>query len=108
MGNNQVYLSHIFEAIEKIEQYLSGKSQEILFQDDMRLDAVVRELEIIGEAAKNISADFCKKNPSIPWQDMVGMRNRLIHEYFGVDRKVVWDTCKTDLPILKKLLSPII
>lgn len=108
MGNNQAYLSHILDAIGKIEQYLAGKGHENLFQDDMLLDAVVRELEIIGEAANNVSAEFCKQHPSVPWQSMTGMRNRLIHEYFGVDRKVVWDTCKGDLPPLKKLIASIL
>jgi uncharacterized protein with HEPN domain len=102
MDNNRVYLSHILDAIEKIEGYLSGKSYKDLFQDSMLLDAVVRELEIIGEAANNISLEFCQQHLSIPWQSMTGMRNRLIHEYFGVDRKVVWDTCQIDLPPLKR------
>lgn len=108
MGNDQVYVRHILDAIEKIERYLAGESLEILFQDEMLLDAVVRELEIIGEAAKNVSKEYRQKNPSMPWQSMTGMRNRLIHEYFGVDRKVVWDTCQTDIPELKKLVLNIL
>jgi len=55
-----------------------------------------------------MSNDFCKKRSQVPWQSMVGMRNRLIHEYFGVDKKVVWDTCQVDLPPLKTLLSPLV
>jgi uncharacterized protein with HEPN domain len=108
MNNDLVYLHHIIDALEKIGRYLTGKSLKDLFLDDMLLDAVVRELEIIGEAAKNISNEFQKNNPSIPWQSMTGMRNRLIHEYFGVDKKVVWDTCQIDLPELKKLISVVL
>ena len=108
MSNDLIYLHHIFDAIEKIERYLTEKVIGDLFKDDMLLDAVVRELEIVGEAAKNISAEFLKKNSSIPWQSMTGMRNRLIHEYFGVDRKVVWDTCQVDLPELKKIVLAVL
>lgn len=68
------------------------------------VDAVVRELEIIGEAAGQCNEDFKKNNPEVPWKEAIGMRNRLIHEYFGVDLSVVWTTCMEDLPILKSAL----
>jgi uncharacterized protein with HEPN domain len=108
MGNDLVYLHHIIDALDKIATYLKGKTETDLFREDMLLDAVVRELEIIGEAANNISTEFQKKNAAIPWPSMTGMRNRLIHEYFGVDKKVVWNTCQTDLPELKKLISSLL
>jgi len=74
----------------------------------MLLDAVVRKLEIIGEATNNLSDTFKDSHPEIIYRDIVDMRNFLIHEYFGINPKVVWDTCKTDLPVLKKQLLDIL
>lgn len=108
MRNDKVYLQHIVDAIAKIETYLKGASFESFSKNEMMVDAVVRELEIIGEAANNISEGFKEDHPPIPWDEMIGMRNRLIHEYFGVNKKIVWETCQTDLKELefqlKKLL----
>lgn len=108
MKNELVYLRHIIDAVEKIERYLADTSYKSFSENDMLIDAVVRELEIIGEAAGNISTSFHKKYPEVPWSKMIGMRNRLIHEYFGVNKKVVWETCITDLKELKKLILPIL
>ena len=105
MKDDLVYLKHIREAIEKINSYLEGVKLEDFLESDLVLDAVVRELEIIGEAAKNVSAGFKKKNPSVPWSEMMSMRNRLIHEYFGVNKEIVWDTCQTDLKELSLKLE---
>ncbi len=99
-----VYVKHIIEAIDKIEKYLGGSSYEEFSRNDMLVDAVVRELEIIGEAASNFSEEFRNHYPNIPFRDITDMRNFLIHEYFGVNTKIVWETCQTDLPNLKKLL----
>lgn len=74
----------------------------------MMIDAVVRELEIIGEAAKNLSEDFRRKYPKFPLRESADMRNFLIHEYFGVNSKIVWNTCKNDLPDLKKQTENIV
>ncbi|KAF0134125.1 MAG: Nucleotidyltransferase [Candidatus Saganbacteria bacterium] len=108
MRDDRVYLKHITEAIDKVKRYISGNSFESFCNNDMLLDAVVRELEIIGEAANNISKEFQEKNPELPWILIIGMRNRLIHEYFGVNKKIVWETCQTDLKQLEKLLLPLI
>jgi uncharacterized protein with HEPN domain len=89
------------DAIEKIERYLAATDYETFAGDDMKIDAVVRELEIIGEAAKNLSASFTDEHPDIPWRRIKAMRNVLIHQYFGVNLKVVWDTCQSNLPQLK-------
>lgn len=104
MKENKFYIQHIIEAISKIEKYLVNESLESFSKNDLVLDAVLRELEIIGEAACNVKEEFQEKNSNIPWGKMIGMRNRLIHEYFGVDKKVVWETCKSDLPELKNNL----
>ena len=69
---------------------------------------VVRELEIIGEAAKNVSETYRKKHQKIQWNEMIGMRNRLIHEYFGLNKSIVWETCESDLKELKKQITNLI
>jgi uncharacterized protein with HEPN domain len=109
MKDDLVYLQHILlESIDKIERYLKDTSFESFMFNDMQIDAVVRELEIIGEAANNVSEQFQSEHPAVPWSEMVGMRNRLIHEYFGVNTKIVWETCQSDLKDLKKFIKPLI
>lgn len=108
MKDDIAYLRHVLEAIEKIERYLSGVSYEAFIENDMMVDAVVRELEIIGQAARNVSMKLKGQHPEVAWDKAVGMRNFLIHEYFGVDRKIIWETCKMELSILKNLLLPIL
>lgn len=107
MKSDQVYIQHILDAIQKIEKYIQGADFEAFSNNSMMCDAVAKELEIIGEAASKCSASFRKEHPKIPWSEVVGMRNRLIHEYFGVDLDVVWTTCQEDLPLLKKVLAEI-
>ncbi len=108
MKDDTVYLRHIYEAIEKVERYLSDGSFDSFSQNNMMVDAVVRELEIIGEAAGNLSNSFCEKHQQIPWSEVMGMRNVLIHEYFNVDLPIVWDTCKKNLPELKSFIADIL
>src|SRR3989344_9351687 len=105
MKDNSVYLNHILEAIAKIEKYIKGFDYDSFESDDKTIDAVVRELEIVGEAAKHVSDSLKDEHPEIPWSKMMGIRNRLIHEYFGVNKKIIWETCETDLPALKKLIT---
>jgi len=108
MKNDITYLTHITEAIESIEEYLQGVEYNDFVSNKMMLDAVVRELEIIGEASNNLSNDFRSKHTEILWQRIKNMRNFLIHEYFGVNKKVVWDTCKNDIPELKAFIKKIL
>jgi len=105
IDRDKVYLGHILEAIETTEEFLKNKSFADLSSDQLLIAGAVRELEIIGEAANQISAEFKGKHPEIEWHRMVGMRNRLIHEYFEVDLKVVWQTAKEDLPKLKEQIK---
>jgi uncharacterized protein with HEPN domain len=105
MKSDSTYLAHIREAIETIQDYLECLSYEQFESNKMAMDAVVRELEIIGEASNNLSADFRARHPDMLWRRMKDMRNFLIHEYFGVNAKVVWDTCKNDLPSLKGFIA---
>jgi uncharacterized protein with HEPN domain len=74
----------------------------------MAHDAVVRQIEIIGEAARNVSAEFQEKYPKLPWAKMIGIRNKVIHEYFNVNYSVVWDTINEDLPLLKRSIKKIL
>ncbi len=105
MKNDKTYLRHIIDAIGKAREYVAGKSYDEFTQNSLIVDGVVRELEIIGEASSNITEAFQEAHLEIPWSRMIGMRNRLIHEYFGVDKKVVWDTVANDLPELRKDLE---
>jgi uncharacterized protein with HEPN domain len=108
MKDNTLYLGHIIDAIEKIDRYISGVDFNDFASNDMMIDAVVRELAIIGEATNNLSEDFRRNRPDIPFRDIIDMRNILIHDYAGVNTKVVWDTCKKNLPELKKFVTDIL
>lgn len=105
MKDNNIYLKHILEAIQNIEEYIEDLDFNAFSGDKKTIDAVVRELEIIGEAANNLNDEFKKNYQEIPFRDMIDMRNVLIHEYFGINKKVVWDTCKIDLPKLKEIIE---
>jgi uncharacterized protein with HEPN domain len=93
-------LEDILEAIEKIRNYTAGMTFEIFAADNKTIDAVIRNLEVIGEATASVPEDFQNGHPEIPWADMRAMRNVLIHEYFGVSVPIVWDTIGRDLPAL--------
>jgi len=108
MKNDKVYIEHILEAIQTIETYMVGLDFETFLQNKMASDAIIRELEIIGEASNNISEEFQEENSDVPWRKIIGIRNTLIHEYFGVNKKVVWDTCEKDLPELKKFMEAVL
>ena len=108
MRNDRAYLIHIREAIESIEEYLENVTYEKFTSNKMIIDAVVRELEIVGEASNNLSDEFRENHPEILWRKMKNMRNFLIHEYFGVNTKIVWSSCKEDLPKLKKLIDDLL
>jgi uncharacterized protein with HEPN domain len=103
-----LFLADIVEAIEKIERYTKDISLENLVEDTKTMDAVVRNLEVIGEAVKNLDSKIIKAHPEIDWRGIAGMRDRLTHGYFGVDPKVVWETIQQKTPELKKKVQNIL
>ena len=105
MRNDRNYLTHIRDAIETIEEYIEGVTYEQFVSNKMLIDAVVRELEIVGEASNNLSQQFRQDHADIQWRRMKDMRNFLIHEYFGVNTKLVWHTCQNDIPVLKNFIE---
>lgn len=105
--NDHVYLEHILESIRKVEDFINGVTKFEFDQSVLIQDAVIRNIEIIGEATKKISKQFTQLHPEIPWQDMAGMRDKLIHDYLDVDLEVVWKTVESDLPLLKELIQKI-
>ncbi|OGQ53187.1 MAG: hypothetical protein A3J24_09785 [Deltaproteobacteria bacterium RIFCSPLOWO2_02_FULL_53_8] len=97
----KLYLADIIDSIVKIERYTHGTTLEEFMRDDKTLDAVLRNLEVIGEASKNLPDGIRKDNPRVDWKSASEMRNKLIHEYFGVSVRIVWETIKEDLPPLR-------
>jgi len=104
----KLYLKDILEAMESIEKFVQGMDFERFKKDDKTVSAVIRKFEIIGEATKQIPDEIRKSHPGIPWKEMAGMRDRLIHFYFGVDYKLVWETIKKRLPKIKPQIGQIL
>ena len=102
------FLKDILDAIEKIEEFVDDMSFEEFIKDDKTVSAVIRKLEIIGEATKHLPAELRKKYPDLPWSSMAKLRDRLIHGYFVVDHEIVWNVIKKELPLLKPKLEKIL
>jgi uncharacterized protein with HEPN domain len=98
----------LLEAIERIGNYIEGFEPAAFIIDKKTQDAVVRQLEIIGEAAANLTSELRRKNPHVAWRDAAAARNRLIHGYFDVDAEIVWDIVQNDLPVLKSQIETIL
>ena len=92
------YLHDLLDASEKVAEFIRGMTQSQFLEDEKTQFAVVRGLEIIGEAAKKIPASVKAKYPQVPWREVAGMRDKLVHDYFGVNAEVVWRTAVEDLP----------
>jgi uncharacterized protein with HEPN domain len=108
MRDYRLYLDDIAESIKRIEKYTRRMTLNKIKKDTLALDGVVHNLEIIGEAVKNIPAQVKERNPEIEWKKIAGFRDILAHEYFGVDLEVVWDVVINKLPILKKEVNRIL
>ncbi len=96
-----IYLHHVLDAIAKIEEYLTNYDENDFHKTSLVQDGVIRQLMIIGEAIKQLSPDFRQQHPQVPWKDIAGMRDKLVHDYLGVDLDEVWLTTQDDLPNLK-------
>ena len=107
MTGDSVYLQHILDSIVKIQAY-TAVGEEQFFAEPHWQDAVIRQLEIIGEAAKHVSAEYRVLNPEIPWRRMSGMRDVLIHNYMGVDIAVIWEVSQRSLPELRTQIEAIL
>jgi uncharacterized protein with HEPN domain len=102
---NKVRLLHIMDAIIEIENYTLNVDKETFVKNSMMFNATLRQLEIIGEASNRLSEDFIFDNPEIPWVRIIGLRNLLIHEYFGIDDITIWNVITINLPFLKEKIS---
>ena len=108
MRDFSLYLSDILKALEAIESFVEGLSFEDFKKDDKTSSAVIRKFEIIGEAAKQVPGSVKKKYPAVPWKEMAGMRDKLIHFYFGVNHDLLWQTIKNRIPEIKPVISQIL
>lgn len=103
MNRDEVYLRHILDAIGKIESYTGVGKEEFMAATHWQ-DATIRNLEIIGEAVKRLSDDFKSRNTNIPWRNIAGLRDVLIHDYMGIDLVTIWNVVQFNLPALKKVI----
>lgn len=108
MRDIKLYLKDIIEAMSAIERFVEGIDFDTFKNDDMRSSAVIRKFEIIGEATKNIPEEIRKLKPEIPWKEMAGFRDKLIHFYFGIKYELVWSTIKNRIPMIKSLIQEIL
>jgi len=108
MRKDKAYLQHMLDAISDIEKFVENVTQDAFFKNKEKQYAVLRALEIIGQATKNLSKGLKGKHHEVPWRDIAGMRDKLIHEYFGVNLELVWETIRNNLPELKKQIDRIL
>lgn len=102
-----VFVRHMLESIELIQKYLDNKKEDDFLDSGFLQDAVIRRLEIIGEAAKNLPLDLMQSYPKVPWSEIIRMRDKLAHRYFGVNLELAWQVVSDDLPELKRQLIKI-
>jgi uncharacterized protein with HEPN domain len=104
----KLFIKDIISAMKSIEEFVEGLSLDEVKEDDKTSSAVIRKFEIIGEATRHVPEDLKEKYPDIPWKRMAGMRDRLIHAYFGVDYRLVWEAIKIDIPKLRPRLEEVL
>jgi uncharacterized protein with HEPN domain len=107
LRNDREWLLDILDALKKIEKY-SSRGYDAFAEEELLQIWVIHYLEVVGEASNHISKALLEKHTDIPWADIVGLRNILVHQYFGIDLKRVWETVEVDLPVLKKRIEEIL
>jgi uncharacterized protein with HEPN domain len=105
--DDRVYLQHIRDALEDVTAYC-GSDHDAFVNDRMRQDATLRKLEVIGQAVKNLSEDTKSRQPEIPWKQTAGMRDKVIHDYFGVNLEIVWAVVHQELPKLRVAIDSLL
>ena len=108
MKDDSIYLEHIEQNLKRIILYASGMTKEEFLENTQLQDACIRQIEIMGEATKRISEAFKEKHPEVPWKDMAGMRDKLIHDYIDVDLNIVYQTVVIDIPFLLPVIEKIL
>ncbi len=103
----ELLLNDMLDAIDRVGQYTEGMSFDVFSGDQKTIDAVARNLQIIGEAASRLPDDFKEEHSSLEWHKIVGLRHRIVHEYFGIDIEIIWQILRKDLPTLRDNLSRI-
>jgi uncharacterized protein with HEPN domain len=108
MWRDEAYLLDMLLDARKVVKYVQGVNFEIFDQDEVLQDAIMRRIQIIGEAARKISQEFKEAHPEISWSEVIGMRNKLVHDYFEIIPEKVWDTAVNDIPALIALIEPLV
>jgi uncharacterized protein with HEPN domain len=98
-------IQDMLEAVRKIELFIAGLDRSAFLRDEKTVDAVVRNLEVLGEAARQLPEDFTSRFSAVPWYQIAGLRNRIVHDYFGLDLGIIWQIIHHDLPLLKAQLE---
>lgn len=108
LHNDLVYVAHMRDTAHKVIQFTAGLSYETFLENEMAQWAVVRGIEVVGEASTKVSSQFCQEHPDWPWKGMRGMRNALIHGYANVDLGIVWDVVTHELPEIHRLTTAVL
>ncbi|MDP4039090.1 MAG: DUF86 domain-containing protein [Candidatus Pacearchaeota archaeon] len=103
-----IFINHILESINLIDCFSKGLTKEKLSNNKLKQSAIIRQIEIIGEATKNLPKEFIEKYKEVPWKDIIGMRDKIVHQYFDIDINIIWNVLEINLPDLKKKIKIIL